>query len=85
MNTHEFRLIVTLGETRLVEEMIPQLEANNFVIRNKAPYENHIIEIDSVNDLLEMMDILGCDIVLLPKGDWHKDLPTIEIYNDYRE
>ena len=84
--THEFRLVATSGEIALVNEYIPKLLEKNYVISNpKEMYTNHIIEIDGIGDLLELIDATKYEVVIVPPIPPHDKYPFIEIYDDWRE
>lgn len=84
--THEFRLIATSGEIKLVEDYIPKLLEKNYVISNpKEMYAKHIIEIDGIGDLLELIEVIKYEVVIVPQITPLDSCPFIEIYDDWRE
>ena len=44
-----------------------------------------VVEIDSLEELLEFMDKQDVDLVLSREEDSLENVPTIELYDDYRE
>ena len=85
--THVFRLIATSGvTTRLIEEYIPALLDKQFKITNpKEMFAFHDIEIDTIADLLKLMETVHNKIVIFPGLAPFDEHPFLEIYDDWRE
>ena len=80
----KFRLTITDGEMWLCENVIPKLRDRGFTVTKDEPFENHVIEVNEIEQLITIM-IIGCnELVITPQGLFD-EYPTIEIYNDWRE
>lgn len=56
--------------------------------RNKLGRRNWFIDIDTIDQLMELLDEIGVDLIIsrtLRQDFLRQDLPEIEIYDDYRE
>ena len=81
----KFRLTITDGEMWLCENVIPKLRDHGFTVTKDEPFENHVIEVNEIEQLITIM-IIGCnELVITPKTRPFDEYPTIEIYNDWRE
>ena len=80
----KFRLTITDGEMLLCDNLIPKFRNCGFTIDKDRPFENHVIEVNDLEQLISLMIVTGQELVITAKGPYD-EYPTIEIYNDWRE
>lgn len=85
----KFKLITSSGFDEYTKDLLGELigvfnkPANADKIKSKEVKRTwfHTIEIDSLEELLEFKQACGCNIVIEEVGN----IPTLEIYDSYRE